>query len=171
MPKKVLILVGPEFEDLELFVPMYRLIEEGCEVVTASPNGGTVVGKHGYSVQTIKLSEVNPDEFHALVLPGGRGPERIRASARDEAVRIVKAFVDSGKPVAAICHGPQLLISADRVKGKKVTSYPGIADDIVYAGGLWSNEPVVVDGNIVTSRVPDDIPFMMREFMRLLKMR
>ncbi|MEM3913213.1 MAG: type 1 glutamine amidotransferase domain-containing protein [Desulfurococcaceae archaeon] len=169
MTKKVLFLIGPEFEDLELFVPMYRLIEEGYEVVIASPNGGLVVGKHGYSIQTIKLTEVNPDEYVALVLPGGRGPERIRALARNEAVRIVKAFADSGKPIAAICHGPQLLISANIVKGRKITSYPGIADDVVNAGGFWINEPVVVDENIITSRVPDDLPYMMREFIKLLK--
>lgn len=162
-------LVGPEFEDLEVFAPLYRLIEEGYEVVVASPKGGVVEGKHGYTIQTVKISEVNPNEFIALVLPGGRGPERIRAFARDEAVRVVREIVDAGKPVAAICHGPQLLISADRVRGRKLTSYPGIADDVINAGGTWVNEPVVVDGNIVTSRIPDDIPYMMREFMKLLK--
>lgn len=81
----------------------------------------------------------------------------------------MREIVDAGKPVAAICHGPQLLISADRVRGRKLTSYPGIADDVINAGGTWVNEPVVVDGNIVTSRIPDDIPYMMREFMKLLK--
>jgi PfpI peptidase. Cysteine peptidase. MEROPS family C56 len=99
LAKKVLMLVGPEFEDLEVFAPLYRLIEEGYEVVVASPKGGVVEGKHGYTIQTVKISEVNPNEFIALVLPGGRGPERIRAFARDEAVRVVREIVDAGKPV------------------------------------------------------------------------
>jgi len=166
--KKILFIVGAEFEDLELFAPMYRLVEEGHVVVVASPPGGVVTGKHGYSISTVKLSDVRPSEYDALVLPGGRGPERVRVQAREEAVRVIREIMDTGKPVAAICHGPQLLISADRVRGRRLTSYPGIAEDIINAGGTWVDQPVVVDRNLVTSRIPDDIPYMMREFIKLL---
>jgi len=166
--KKILFIVGAEFEDLELFAPMYRLVEEEHVVVVASPTGGVVTGKHGYSISTVKLSDVRPSEYNALVLPGGRGPERVRVQAREEAVRVIREIMDTGKPVAAICHGPQLLISADRVRGRRLTSYPGIAEDIINAGGTWVDQPVVVDKNLVTSRIPDDIPYMMKEFIKLL---
>ncbi len=167
---KVLIIIGPEFEDLEVLYPLYRLKEAGLEVDVAAPTRGAVNGKHGYTVEAnLALSQVRPEEYLALVIPGGRGPERIRATSREEAVKIISHFVKSGKPIAAICHGPQLLISANAVRGRKLTSYPGIADDIIAAGGEWINEPVVVDGNIVTSRIPEDIPHHFREFLKLLK--
>ncbi|MEM1643483.1 MAG: type 1 glutamine amidotransferase domain-containing protein [Desulfurococcaceae archaeon] len=169
---KVLIIIGPEFEDIEVLYPLYRLKEIGLEVDVAAPTRGAISGKHGYTVEAnLALSQVKPEEYIALVIPGGRGPERIRATSREEAVRIVSHFVESGKPIAAICHGPQLLISANVIRGRKLTSYPGIADDIIAAGGEWINEPVVVDENIVTSRIPDDIPHQFREFLKLLSTR
>ncbi len=166
---KVLILAGMEFEDVELLYPLYRLKEEGFEVVIASYTK-ELVGKKGYKVKVdLLLDEVKPEEYIALVIPGGRGPERLRAYARDKAIKIVKHFVENNKPIAAICHGPQLLISAGAVKGKKVTSYPGIRDDLEVAGAKWVDAEVVVDGNIVTARVPNDIPAWFREFIKLLK--
>ncbi|MCI4457320.1 MAG: DJ-1/PfpI/YhbO family deglycase/protease [Desulfurococcales archaeon] len=169
MSKKILIIVGSEFEDIEVLYPYYRLIEEGYEVTIAAPEDGRITGKHGYSVDAIAFNKVRPEEYVGLVIPGGRGPERIRASAREAAVKIVRHFIETGKPIAAICHGPQLLISAGAVKGLKLTSYPGIADDMIVAGGVWLDQPVVVDKNIVTARVPADIPMWMREFVKLLK--
>ncbi len=170
MTKKILIITGPEFEDIEVLYPLYRLREEGYEVEIAAPWKKSLTGKHGYVIEPDKeLSEINPEEYIALVIPGGRGPERVRYYARSEAVRIVKHFVKNNKPIAAICHGPQLLISADAVKGRKLTSYPGIMDDIIHAGGEWVDQPVVVDNNIVTARIPSDIPYWMREFIKLLK--
>jgi len=166
---KVLMIVGPEFEDIEVLYPYYRLVEEGFEVVVAAPSEGRVEGKHGYVVNAVPLSKVNPEEYIALVIPGGRGPERIRVLAREEAVKIVRHFVESGKPVAAICHGPQLLISAGVVKKLKLTSYAGIADDIRVSGGEWVDQPVVVDRNIVTARTPPDLPYWMKEFIKLIK--
>ncbi len=167
---KILIITGPEFEDVELLYPYYRLLEEGYSVEVAAPWKKRISGKHGYSVEPDKvLAEVKPEEYIALVIPGGRGPERIRYYARDDAVRIVKHFIENDKPIAAICHGPQLLISANAVKGRRLTSYPGIADDIRAAGGEWIDKPVVVDGNLVTARIPSDIPYWMREFIKLLK--
>jgi len=165
---KVLMIVGPEFEDIEVLYPYYRLVEEGFEVTIAAPSEGRVEGKHGYAVSAVALSKVNPEEYVALVIPGGRGPERIRALAREEAVRIVKYFADAGKPIAAICHGPQLLISAGVTRGLRLTSYVGIADDVRASGGEWVDQPVVVDKNVVTARIPPDLPYWMREFIKLL---
>ncbi len=167
MPR-VLILTGPGFEDIELLYPYYRLAEEGYEVVIAAPSKGRLRGKRGYEVEAhLSLDEVDPGEFDALVLPGGYGPEKARQHPR--AGEVVRHFFEAGKPVAAICHGPQLLITARVVKGRRLTSYPGIKDDVEVAGGQWVDEPVVVDGNLVTARIPPDIPFWMREFIRLLR--
>ena len=169
MPR-ALIITGDGFEDIELLYPYYRLVEAGFEVVIAAPRKGKVVGKHGYEVEAhASLDEVDPEGFDVLVLPGGRGPERVRVHPR--AGEIVAHFMDEGKPVAAICHGPQLLITARRVSGRRLTSYWGIRDDLVVAGAEWVDEPVVVDGNLVTSRYPPDIPFWMREFFKLLERR
>ncbi|MEZ0394254.1 MAG: type 1 glutamine amidotransferase domain-containing protein [Desulfurococcaceae archaeon] len=171
MARKVLMLVGPEFEDIEALYPYYRLIEEGLEVVVASPSGGRVEGKWGYPIDTVPMDSVRPEEFDALVLPGGRGPERIRVAARDRAAAIVRHFFEARKPVAAICHGPQLLITAGVVRGRRLTSYPGIADDVRAAGGEWVDAPSVVDGNLVTARIPSDIPKWMADFVGLLRSR
>jgi protease I len=167
---RALILVGPEFEDIEALYPYYRLLEAGFETLFASKEKGTLKGKHGYEIKVhLSLDEVNPKDFDLLVIPGGRGPERIRIYR--EAVEIVAHFMDNNKPVAAICHGPQLLISARRVSGRRLTSYWGIKDDVEAAGGLWVDEPVVVDDNLVTSRYPGDIHLWMREFFKLLERR
>lgn len=169
MRKKILIIVGPEFEDIEALYPYYRLIEEGFDVTVAAPIDGEVEGKYGYRLKAVSLKKVEPAEYSGLVIPGGRGPERIRVMSREEAIKIVRYFIDNGKPVAAICHGPQLLISAERAKGYKLTSYPGIADDLKAAGAEWINNKVVVDRNLVSGRFPDDLPYWMEEFIKLVK--
>ena len=163
-----LILTAEGFEDIEVLYPYYRLQEAGYETHIATPGGKSVTGKHGHQIDsTLPLKNVDPDQYDVLVLPGGRGPERIRLHCREEARRIVASFMDAGKPVAAICHGPQLLVTAGKARGRRLTSYPGIRDDLEAAGATWVDEPVVVDGNLVTSRVPPDIPFWMREFLRV----
>ena len=165
---RILILVGEGFEDLELFYPLYRVKEEGYKVDVASKNRGKVTGKHGYSVEAnLSFDEVDVEKYDSLILPGGRGPERIRIYKR--AVEIVKHFVEAGKPIAAICHGPQLLISARSIKGRRMTSWYGIKDDVIVAGGIWEDKPVVVDGNLVTARHPGDLADWMREYIALLR--
>lgn len=165
---KILIISADGFEDIELLYPYYRLKELGYTVEIASKDRKDIIGKHGYAARVDKtISEVDPEEYDALVLPGGRGPERIRIY--EDTVRIVKHFFEKNKPVAAICHGPQVLISAGVVKGRRLTSYIGIRDDVIAAGGLWEDKEVVVDGNLVTARIPPDIPAWMREFVKLLK--
>lgn len=168
MKGKVLLLIGEEFEDVEALYPYYRLIEEGYNVDAASYKKGSLVGKHGIGMNvSLSLDGVKPEEYVALVLPGGRGPERLRLYPKS--VEIVRKFIAGEKVIAAICHGPQLLISAGAVRGKTLTCWPGIKDDIIAAGGNYLDKEVVIDGKLITSRKPDDLPYFMREMIKLLK--
>lgn len=165
---KVLFLSAVDFEDLELIYPLHRIKEEGHEVYIASFERGDITGKHGYQVKVdLTFDEVNPEEFDALVLPGGKAPERVRIN--EKAVAIAGKMFKEGKPVASICHGPQILISAGVLKGRKGTSTITIKDDMVNAGCKWINSEVVVDGNWVSSRHPGDLYAWMREFIKLLR--
>ncbi|MCD6558274.1 MAG: type 1 glutamine amidotransferase [Palaeococcus sp.] len=165
---KVLFLSADGFEDLELIYPLHRLKEEGHEVYVASFRKGQITGKHDYSVKVdLTFDEVDPSNFDALVLPGGKAPEVVRLN--EKAVSVVKKMFEKGKPVASICHGPQVLISAGVLSGRKGTSVVTIRDDLVNAGAEYLDEEVVVDGNWVSSRHPGDLYAWMREFARLLK--
>ncbi len=166
--KKVLIITGDKCDDTELFYPYYRLIEAGFRVDIASFNKGTVKAKHFFEIEAnLAVSEAKEEDYEALLLPGGAAPEKLR---QNEFVKeLTRAFYSAKKPIAAICHGPQILISANVTKGEKMTCYPGIADDIINAGAIYQNEPVVVsDNKIVTSRRPEDLPCFMREFIALI---
>jgi protease I len=155
-PKVVMVLAN-NFEDSEAIEPKNHLEALGAEVVTVGPEKGTVSGKKGATLEVEKtFSEVRPDEFEMLVIPGGGAPENLRIV--DDAVEFTRRFVESGKPVGSICHGPQLLISADVLKGRTVTSVNKIRDDIKNAGGNYVDEELVVDDNLITSRVPKDLP-------------
>jgi len=163
---KALIITANEFEDLELYYPLYRLIEQGWDVTLAAPHMGTVKGKHGYLVPVDEVfSEVNPEEYDLLLIPGGKAPEEVRLSA--DAIKIVNHFFGENKPVASICHGVQVLISAGKVAGRGATCWKGIKDDLIAAGGNYIDSEVVVDRNLVSSRMPDDLPAFMREVSRL----
>jgi protease I len=154
---KALILAADGFEDLELFCPMYRLKEEGLSLTIASPGGNRITGAHGYLVDSsIPIREANPAEYDLLILPGGRSPERLRL--REEAVDIARTFMEADRPVAAVGHGLQLLISAGAVAGRYVTCAVSIRDDLRAAGANYRDEPLVVDGNLITARGPDDLP-------------
>lgn len=162
---KALIISADNFEDSELLVPYYRLKEAGVEVTVASLSRGSIKGKHGYEVTVDKtLDEVNPDEYAILVLPGGEAPAVVRKEPK--ALEIARSFFAHSKPVAAICHGPQILISADLLKGKRATCYMSVADELKKAGALYEDREVVVDANLVTSRQPADLPAFMRETMK-----
>ena len=167
---KALILAADGFEDSELLVPMYRLKEEGFEVDVATPTGSKIIGKHGYEVPgTADLSQVRPDAYDLLVIPGGRGPETVRLE--EQAVAATRAMIDGNKIVCVICHGAQVLVSAGAVKGRKLTCWMGIRDDVKAAGGEFRDEEVVVDRNLVTSRFPGDLPAFCREMMKLVRQR
>ena len=164
---KALIISADNFEDSELLVPYYRLKESGVEVTVASLNRGNITGKHGYEVAVDKiLHEVNPDDYAILILPGGAAPALVRKEPK--AQDIARSFFARNKPVAAICHGPQILISAGLLQGRRATCYRSVADELKEAGALYEDREVVVDANLVTSRQPADLPAFMRETLKLL---
>ena len=160
--KHVLIMATDRFEQSELFGPLEMLRARGAKVTLASlsmdPILGTVHDEPGKSIAPdLLIGDVDADDYDALLLPGGVGnPDRLRGEA--QAVALVRAFAAAGKPVAAICHGPWLLVEADVVRGKRVTSWPSIRTDLRNAGGEVVDEAAAVDGNIITSRNPDDVP-------------
>jgi protease I len=167
---RALIISADNFEDSELLVPYYRLQEEDIQVDVASMKKGRIRGKHGYEVEVGKtLKEVNPDDYDILVLPGGKAPEAVRKEK--DALEIAKDFFHKNKPVSAVCHGPQTLISAGLLKGRRATCYKSVAKEMKDAGAIYEDREVVVDGNLVTSRQPSDLPAFMRETMKMLKRR
>jgi protease I len=166
----VLIISADGFEDSELLVPYYRLQEEGIEAEIASMAKGPITGKHGYAVDALRtLAEVAVDQYDLLVLPGGRAPAVLRREPA--AVEVAKEFFRQNKPVAAICHGPQVLITAGLLQGRHATCYRTVADELRASGAFYEDKPVVVDGNLVTSRQPSDLPLFMREIMKMVRAR
>ena len=179
---KILMITGDAGEAQEIYYAKYRLEEEGWQVQIAAPEKrvflsvvhdfepgfDTYTEKPGYRVNAdLGLDDVKPEEFQGLVLPGGRAPEYLRN--RPKAVAIVRHFLEAGKPIAANCHGPLLVLAAGPVKGRTITCFPDLEPDIRAAGGEFVNREVVVDGPLVTVRGwPDNGPWM-REFVRLLK--
>ncbi|KYH40680.1 MAG: intracellular protease, PfpI family [Candidatus Bathyarchaeota archaeon B26-2] len=168
MPK-ILIMVDEGVEDAEFLYPYYRFQEEGYKVdVVGSKAKETYLGKHGVPIRSnLSPEEVNVDDYGALIIPGGRAPDRMRINKG--LVRIVRDFYERGKVIAAICHGPQMLIEADVLRGKRATCWKSVATDLRNAGATFVNSPVVIDGNIVTSRFPADLPKFCRETIKLLK--
>jgi protease I len=156
--KRIAMLVEQEFEDTELSGPRDALLAAGATVVLIGPTAGTSFrGKRGDAVVTSELAAgaARMKDFDALVIPGGHAPDKMRM--RHAMVDLTRDAMDSGKPVAAICHGPQLLISAGSLRGRTLTCWPSIAIDVKNAGGLYVDKPVVEDGNLITSRKPDDV--------------
>lgn len=160
--RSIAVLAENGFEEVELTSPVQRLKEEGAEVHIISSKSGQIAAmkEHEWSIKVDVdkvISEVNADDYHGLLLPGGViNPDQLRTN--EDAIKFVKAFFEAGKPVAAICHGPQTLINAEVVEGRTMTSYPAIKIDLINAGANWVDEEVVVDQGLVTSRKPDDIP-------------
>lgn len=167
MPR-ALIISADRFEDTELLVPYYRLKEAGHEVTVASIKRGKIVGKHGYEVKAeADVEELKPEEFDLLVLPGGKAPATLRKS--EAVLGIARHFMEQRKPVAAICHGPQVLISAGSIEGRRATCYESVRPEVENAGGIYEDRTVVVDKNLITSRKPSDLPAFMRELMKKLE--
>lgn len=169
--KRVAILATNGFEQSELLEPKKALEAAGAKTSVISPETGIIKGWNekdwGKSVSVdVPLSSAQADQFDALVLPGGvMNPDKLRMNPA--AVQFVKAFAESEKPIAAICHGPWTLVEADVVRGRRLTSWPSVKTDILNAGGSWTDAEVVVDGNLVTSRKPADIPAFNREMIRM----
>ena len=166
---RVAVLATDGYETSELTEPTRALHEAGASTTLISNHEGTIKGKTDADLAAVDLTldGANPDDYDALLLPGGaKNPDTLRQDER--AVRFVRAIHDAGKPIAAICHAPWMLVEADVVRGRRVTSYPSLKTDIRNAGGEWVDEEVVVDRGIVTSRTPEDIPafnaMMLEEF-------
>lgn len=162
---KALILVCDGFEDLTLFLPWYRLREEGFDVCLAGPGTRPATGVHGYVVEPdAPIQEVNPAEYDLLVIPDGPAAERLRL--REEAVDVARTFMQQdGSRVAAIGHGLQVLISAQSLDNRVVTCSPGIRDDVRAAGAIYRDEAVVIDGTLITVRGRDDLPAFCRQLV------
>ena len=167
MSKKIAILVENDYQEMEVWVPLYRLREEGYETVVVGPRAIEYKSKLGYPVKAqAAASEVKSDDFIGVVIPGGWAPDRLR---QDPGVlRLVKELFDARRLVASICHGGWVLASAGVARGRRLTSYQAIRDDMVNAGAQFVDEEVVRDGNLVTSRKPDDLPAFCREIVRVL---
>jgi protease I len=170
MSKKIAVLLTDEFEDSEFASPAAEFKKAGHQVITIEKQAGkTVTGKKGETRVAIDkaIDEVSPADYDALLLPGGYSPDQLRGDERF--VTFTRDFINSGKPVFAICHGPQLLISADVLRGRKLTAVKPIVVDVKNAGGEFYDQEVVVDKDqLVTSRTPDDLPAFNREALRLL---
>jgi protease I len=167
--KRVAMLVEQEFEDRELTGPLDALRAAGATVVLVGPTTGAhFTGKRGEATVTsdVAAGSARMADFDALVIPGGHAPGKMRM--RHAMVDLARDAMESGKPVAAICHGPQLLISADALRGRTLTCWPSIAIDVKNAGGLYVDKPVVEDGNLITSRKPDDVPLFSEAIIRAL---
>jgi protease I len=158
--KRIAVLVEREYEDLELWYPYLRLVEAGYDVAIVGPEANKEYpSKHGYMIKScIGMAEAKDQKWDGIVIPGGWAPDRLRIYP--EMVELVRKTNERNGVVAAICHGPSLLVSADIVRDKKATSYVAIKDDLIHAGAKWSDAEVVTDGNLITSRTPRDlVPF------------
>ncbi len=166
--KQVLLLAGPLYEDLELWYPKLRLEEEGAATTVAGTGERTYHGKRGYPVTTdTDVDHVDPNRFDGLVIPGGYAPDIMRRSER--LLDVTRAIYQAGKPVAFICHAGWVPISAGIVRGKRGTSVRAIKDDLVNAGLVWEDSPVVVDGNLISSRTPADLPHFVKALITALE--
>lgn len=166
--KRVVIFAEQKYEDMELWYPVIRLREEGAGVtIVGSGTAQEYHGKYGYPAHVDKnINEVQVDDFDALVIPGGFAPDYMRRS--DTMVQFVRDMHAQGKIIAAICHGPWMLASAEVVSGRNVTSFYAIKLDLVHAGALWQDSEAIIDGNLITSRNPQDLPVFCRALIHAL---
>jgi len=179
--KRVLVAIGEFSEGMETYYMIYRLIEEGAVPVVAAakakrvqmvvhdfdPKYTNYTETLGYQIEAqVAYKEVQPDEYDGLLIPGGRGPEEIRQYK--EALRITGYFMDKKLPLGAMCHGPQVVYAARSIKGRRIAAYHGIRADVELAGGVFVDEPAVVDGTLVTSRGWPDLPYFMPKFLKVL---
>ena len=171
--RKAVILTADQFEDMEVMYPLFRLLEAGWQVDVAAPKVEEIHGEFGYGelMPDITIEGVNPDDYDLLIVPGGSpkgAPTTVRKNKK--AREITQSFFAKDKPVASICHGPWTLADAGVVKGRHLTSYwhDGVPESVKDAGGKWEDKEVVVDGKLVTSRWPADLPAFMREVMKMV---
>jgi len=165
--RSILMLTTDGTEDLEFFYPYYRFIEAGFKVDVVTPKGEGFKAKQGLGLkETKKLTAVDPESYQLLYIPGGKAPAALKKD--ENAVNLVKQFVSLGKPIAAICHGPQLLAAAEVIEGRKIAAWPEVETEILEAGATYMNREVIADGPFITARWPGDLPAHMKETLALL---
>lgn len=170
MSKTIAILVGPDYEDLEVWYPKLRLEAAGFDAPLVGSAGVTYRGKHGYPAPVeLDIEAVDPATLAGVLAPGGWAPDKLRRDQR--VLTLVREVFEDGGLVATICHGPWILISAGIVRGKRMTSTVGIRDDLTNAGAVWVDEAVVQDGNVLSSRVPKDLPAFGEAMVEWLRAR
>jgi protease I len=167
--KKAAVLVEQMYQEMEVWYPVYRLREAGCKVTLVGPEAGqSYASKLGYPVKSDKAArDVSADDFDLLIIPGGYAPDHMRRC--EPMIRLASTMAEQGKVVAAICHGPWLLCSTQALKGRRVTSFFSIKDDVINAGGNYTDAEVVRDGNLITSRKPDDLPAFLQAVIGAVK--
>ncbi len=166
---KIAFLLANEFEDSEMQVPYDELTKAGHQAdIIGLEKGQKVTGKNGKAEYTIEkaINEVQASDYDAVVIPGGSSPENLRLNT--DVLNFVTEIDNANKTIGAICHGPQLLASADLLKGRTITSYPALQVDMVNAGATFKDGEAIVDGNLITSRIPDDEPAFVRELLKVL---
>ncbi len=169
--KRVAVLVEQQYQEMEVWYPVYRLREAGCTVELVGPEAGKIYpSKLGYPAKsTLAAADAKAEAFAALVIPGGFAPDYIRRS--ETMLRLVRDMHAQGKPIAAICHGPWVLCSTSALQGRRVTCFHSIKDDVQNAGGTYVDQEVVIDGNIITSRTPDDLPAFLTALLETIRSR
>jgi len=165
--KKIIILIENMYNELEFWYPYYRLKEAGAEVVVAGSGSDRYNGKSGITAEAdADARKLSAADYDGIVIPGGYAPDLMRRHPK--MVRLVREFFDAGKIVAAICHAGWMLASAKILEGRRVTSFFAIKDDLIHAGADWTDEAVVIDGNLITSRTPDDLPAFMKAIIQAM---
>ncbi|MBM3327418.1 MAG: type 1 glutamine amidotransferase [Calditrichaeota bacterium] len=167
--KRVVILIEADYQDLEVHYPRLRLLEAGMEVILAGTGSAKrYVGKYGYPVDVdCNVQDIDAGSIDGVVIPGGWAPERLRMS--EAVLKLVQNMASAGKVVASICHGGWVLASAGVARGKRITSYIAIKDDLKNAGAAWVDVEVCIDGNLITARKPDDLPAFVRAVIDVLE--
>jgi len=167
--KRIAMLIEQQYQEMEVWYPVYRLREAGCQVTLVGPEAGKVYSsKLGYPAKSdVAAHTVSAADFDAVVVPGGFAPDYIRR--HESMLKLVRDAFDAGKPVAAICHGPWVLCSTHALKNRKATGFTSIKDDMVNAGAKFIDAEVVVDGNLITSRKPDDLPAFVVAILKALE--
>ncbi len=166
--KSVAIFLEDIYEDNEFWYPYYRMLEEGATVKSVAPRQGSFTGKYGVPAKAdAAIHEVRPEDFDAVIIPGGYAPDKMRRSA--EMVRFIVEMHAQNKVIAGICHAGWMLVSAGVLKGRKATGFSAIKDDMVNAGAEWIDQEMVRDGNLITSRTPKDLPAFCREIIRAIE--
>jgi len=165
---RVLTITADNFEDSELSEPVAALTQAGVDVDVASLGTGTMTGKKGTEVEAnLDVADADATDYEMLFLPGGKAPAQLREA--DSVLALARAFMAAEKPIAAICHGPQILISAGLVEGRRMTSYQAVAEELKAAGAQYADEPVVVDRNLITSRNPGDLAAFVQQMLQSLR--